>query len=173
MKPFLFLLFFVALLSSCRYSDKPSTFENDRVEIQYPSYLSKNDGVYPKPDGILEVSNDYRDVFFFLADIGPKPGPNGFDIMYDSLTTQLFNGIGEALVEKDTAFVTANGLRTREYRVSGMVSSEKQDKRVFFILNLFESPDGHLYQTTGWLFRHKRNLWEQDLHDAAYSLKVK
>jgi hypothetical protein len=54
-----------------------------------------------------------------------------------------------------------------------MVSSEKQDKRIFFILNLFEDQSGHLYQTTGWLFRHKRDLWEQDIHNAAYSLKVK
>lgn len=173
MKKLLIPLYVIAFFTACQYSEKPDTFENDRLSIQYPSYLSKNDGVYPKPDGILEVSNDYRDVFFFLADIGPKPGPNGFEIMYDSLTTQLFNGIGDPLVEKDTAFTTANGLKTREYQVSGIVSSEKQDKRVFFILNLFEDKNGHLYQTTGWLFRHKRALWENDLHAAAYSLKVK
>lgn len=173
MKQFIISIFAGILFSACQYSKEPKTFSNEQLSIQYPSYLSKNDAVYPKPDGILEVSNDYRDVFFFLADIGPKPGPNGFDIMYDSLTTQLFNGISDPLVEKDTAFVTASGLKTREYRVSGIVSSEKQDKRVFFILNLFETNNGHLYQTTGWLFRHKRALWEKDLHEAAYSLKVK
>ena len=163
----------IILFSACRYSKEPKTFSNDQLSIQYPSYLSADDGVYPKPDGILEVANDYRDVYFFLADIGQKPGPNGFDIMYDSLTTQLRNGIGESMLEKDTSFTTANGLKTREYQISGIVSSEKQDKRVFFILNLFEDKNGHLYQTTGWLFRHKRNLWEKDLHGAAYSLKVK
>ena len=173
MKKFPVSIIIVFLFTSCRYSKEPNIFSNDRLSIQYPSYLFKDDDVYPKPDGILELKNDYRDVYFFLADIGPKPGPNGFEIMYDSLTTQLKNGIGEPMIEKDTAFTTPNGLKTHEYQISGIVSSEKQDKRVFFILNLFEDKNGHLYQTTGWLFRHKRNLWEKDLHNAAYSLKVK
>jgi hypothetical protein len=170
---FFALIFAVLVISSCEYSKEPVLFTNDILSIEYPSYLSKNNAVYPKPDGILELANDYRDVYFFLADIGPKPGPNGFEIMYDSLTTQLKNGIKESMAEKDTSFTTANGLKTREFQVSGIVSSEKQDKRVFFILNLFEDQKGHLYQTTGWLFRHKRNLWEKDLHNTAYSLKMK
>jgi hypothetical protein len=173
MRKYLIPFFVLIVFTACRYSKEPKKFSNDQLSIQYPSYLSKNDAVYPKPDGILEVSNDYRDVYFFLADIGPKPGPNGFEIMYDSLTTQLRNGITEPMVEKDTAFTTSNGLKTREYHISGIVSSEKQDKRIYFILNLFEDPSGHLYQSTGWLFRHKRALWEKGLHEAAYSLKVK
>lgn len=160
------------LLASCEYSKEPKTFSNEKVIIQYPSYLHVSNDVYPTNQTLLQTKNDYRDVYFILIDFGQKPGDSGFALMYDSITNQLKRNLKEVLVEKDSVF-TVNNLNAREYQVSGVLSSEKQALRFLFTLDLFEDKNGHLYQTAGWLLRHKRQLWERDLQKAAYSLQVK
>ena len=161
-------------LFSCKYSKEPKTFSRENVSIQYPSYLFETDDVYPEINTLLQLKNDYRDVFFILVDHGLKPGEQGFDIMYDSITSQLSKNLKEPNIEaKDTMFVTKNNLKVKEYQLSGVLSSEKQDHRFLFLLDVFETKDGHIYHTAGWLLRHKRQLWLKDLQQAAYSLNVK
>lgn len=162
------------LLSSCRYSKEPKQFTNDKVTIKYPSYLHQSNDVYPAANAILQLKNDYRDVFFILVDHGMKPGEQGFELMYDSITNLIMRNIKEPNIEsKDTTFITPNNLKVKEFIVSGIRSSEKQDHRFLFVIDLFETPDGHLYQTAGWLLRHKKDLWLNDLQQSAYSLNVK
>ncbi len=168
-----YLLMGTLLVTSCRYSKTPEVFTNKNVIIQYPSYLYKADDVYPEKNTLLQLKNDYRDVYFILLDHGMKPGDNGFEIMCDSIMNQLTRNLKQPNKEvEDTVFTTANNLKVKEYRISGILSSEKQDHRFEFLVDVFETPKGHIYQTAGWLLRHKRALWQNDLKTAARSLKV-
>ena len=165
---FIFIISFV--FSACKYSDKPKTFNNGAVSLEYPSYLKSSKDIYPVDSLLIGVKNDYRNVFFILLDYGQKPGEQGFELMYDSLSTQLKRGIREPFVEKDSSF-NINGFKVREMQVSGILASVGQEKRMLFTFDLFEDKNGHLYQTAGWCFRHRRDLWEKDLQQIAYSLK--
>ena len=169
------LYFFIILsFSACRYSKTPEVFSDKNVTIEYPSYLFKTDDVYPEKNTLLQLKNDYRDVYFILVDHGMKPGEQGFELMSDSIIGQLKRNMKEPNVEaKDTVFNTANQLKVKEFQISGILSSEKQDHRFQFVVDVFEAPNGHIYQTAGWLLRHKRDLWLKDLQKSAYSLKVK
>ena len=73
---------------------------------------------------------------------------------------------------KDSSF-TINNLNVREFQISGVLSSEKQDHRFHFVIDVFETPNGHIYQTAGWLLRHKRERWLKDLQNTAYTFTVK
>jgi hypothetical protein len=168
----IYFLITILLITACKYSEKPKVFQNDNISIEYPSYLKKDKDVFPVQNLILGLKNDYRDVFFILCDYGKKPGINGFNIMADSLVNQLKNGIREPQVEKDTTF-NINQFKTREVHISGIIASTNQEKRMYFVFNLFEGKDEHLYQTAGWCFRHKRDLWQKDIQGIAYSLKQK
>jgi hypothetical protein len=162
------------LFSSCRYSKTPEVFEDKNISIEYPSYLFKAEDVYPGKNTILQLKNDYRDVYFILVDHGMKPGVQGFELMCDSVINQLKRNLKEPNVEaKDTLFTTANNFKVKEFQISGILSSEKQDHRFYFVVDVMEGPNGHIYQTAGWLLRHKRDLWLKDLQKSAYSLKVK
>jgi hypothetical protein len=162
----------LALLVSCTYSRKPETFSAKNISLQYPAWLFKTDDVYPSPNTMLQLKNDYRDVYFILIDHGMKPGRNGFQLMYDSVVGQLQRNIREPNIEKpDSTFVTKNDFHGTEHQVSGILSSRQQDHRFLFIMDVFEAPNGHIYQTTGWMLRHKRNLWTKPIQNAAYSLK--
>jgi len=162
------------LFSSCRYSKTPEVFEDKNISIEYPSYLFKAEDVYPGKNTILQLKNDYRDVYFILVDHGMKPGVQGFELMCDSVINQLKRNLKEPNVEaKDTLFTTINNFKVKEFQISGILSSEKQDHRFYFVVDVMEGPNGHIYQTAGWLLRHKRELWLKDLQKSAYSLKVK
>ncbi len=162
------------IFTSCRYSKTPEVFSNKNISIEYPSYLLKTDDVYPEKNTLLQLKNDYRDVFFILVDHGMKPGEQGFEIMCDSIMNQLKRNLKEPNIEaNDTIFTTANNLKVKEIQISGILSSEKQDHRFYFVIDVFETKDGHIYQTAGWLLRHKRQLWLKDLQKSAYSLKTK
>lgn len=162
------------LFTACRYSKEPKTFENKDISIQFPSYLFEADDVYPAKNSILQAKNEYRDVYFILVDHGPKPGAQGFELMCDSIYNQLKRNLKEPNIEaQDTLFTTVNHFKVKEYQLSGILSSEKQDHRFQFVIDVFEAPNGHIYQTAGWLLRTKRDLWLKDLQTAAYSLQTK
>lgn len=178
MKKYLFKPYYLLLItftfSSCKYSKTPEVFSDKQVSIEYPSYLFKADDIYPGKNTLLQAKNNYRSVYFILVDHGMKPGEKGFELMCDSIINQLKSHIKEPNVEaNDTTFITANHLKVRESQISGILSSEKQDHRFQFVVDVFEAPNGHIYQTAGWLLRHKRQLWLKDLQKSAYSLKVK
>jgi hypothetical protein len=166
----LFILIFCTI--SCKYSEQPKIFENQNITLEYPSYLKNSKAVFPVENLLLGLKNDYRDVFFILLDYGQKPGINGFEVMFDSLSNQLKNGIREPFIEKDTIF-QINQFKTREIHISGIIAATNQEKRMYFVFNIFEDKNGHLYQTSGWCFRHKREVWQHDIQNIAYSLKQK
>lgn len=167
---FIAMVFVIGLVSSCKYSDQPQIFKNQTIQIEYPSYLKESKDVFPVKNLLVGLKNDYRSVYFVLLDYGQKPGDNGFEVMYDSVTTQLKHGIVEPYLEKDTSF-ELNGFKVRETHISGIVTIKDQEKRMYFMIDLFEDKNGNLYQTSGWCFRHKRDLWQKDLLKIAYSLK--
>lgn len=162
----------VLFLHSCKYSEQPKVFENDKLKIEYPSYLKKSKDVFPVDNLVLGLKNDYRDVFYILTDYGKKPGENGFSVIFDSLTNQLKNGVREPMIEKDTSY-TINQMQTREMHLSGIIAATNQEKRMYFIFNLFEDKRGNLYQTAGWCFRHKRDVWQADIQNITKSLQAK
>jgi hypothetical protein len=168
------LVLFVMLVSGCRYSKKPEVFTKGNVTIEYPSWLFQTDDVYPVKNTLLQLKNDCRSVYFILVDHGMKPGEQGFDIMCDSVFSQIRHNIREPNMEaNDTLFTTPNGLKVKERQISGVMSSRQQDHRFLFILDVFETKDGRIYQTAGWMLRHKRALWTKAIQNAAYSLKIK
>lgn len=174
MKKALFYFLPLCIFISCRYSKTPETFSNAGVSIQYPAWLFKTDDVYPEKNTLLQLKNNYRSVYFILVDHGMKPGNNGFEIMCDSAISQLKRNIKEPNIEKhDSDFTTVNNLKCREMQISGVMSSKQQDHRFLFVIDVFETPEGHIYQTAGWLLRHKQQLWLKDLQKSAYSLKTK
>lgn len=169
---YVFFLIILTIISSCKYSEQPKTFEKDTIQLSYPSYLKKSSSVFPVSNLVLGLKNDYRDVFYIVVNHGAKPGDNGFNIIFDSLTSQLKNGIREAYIELDTSY-TINNMKTRELHLSGIVASSNQEKRMYFIFNLFEDSQQTLYQTTGWCFRHKRNIWQKDIEQITHSLQTR
>jgi hypothetical protein len=174
MKKMLAAILLAMVLPACRYSKMPKTFTNGNVSIQYPAWLFKTDDIYPEKNTLLQLKNDYRDVYFILIDHGMKPGANGFDIMCDSVFNQLRRNIKEPNIEaRDTIFSTTNNLKVKEIQISGVMSSKQQDHRFLFIIDVFESANGHIYQTAGWMLRHKREHWTKDIQHTAYSLKIK
>lgn len=163
----------ILLITACSYSKEPETFSDKNLSIQYPSWLSVAHDIYPTKNTLLQAKNDYRDVFFILIDHGMKPGDNGFDIMCDSIVGQLRKNLKEPNTEQpDTTFITSHQLKVREYLLSGVESSKQQDHRFLFVIDIFETKDGHIYQTAGWMLRNKRQLWLKDIQKAAYSLQV-
>ncbi|MEZ5054710.1 MAG: hypothetical protein R2807_08145 [Chitinophagales bacterium] len=165
--------FIVLVFSACQYSKEPNTFSNKQVSIQFPSYLSESNDVYPAKNTLLQAKNDYRDVFFILVDHGQKPGNLGFEMMCDSIMSQLKKNMREPNIEANDSSFTIGNLKAKEFQISGVLSSEQQDHRFLFVIDVFEAPNGHIYQTAGWLLRHKRPLWLKDLQQAAYSIKIK
>ncbi|MCB9034565.1 MAG: hypothetical protein H6553_12060 [Chitinophagales bacterium] len=172
---FRFLAFAIILFtfSACKYSDEPKVFDNENIHLEYPSYLNKNKQVYPQENNVISAQNDYRDVYFFVADLGQKPGSNGFNITFDNITKQLLTNVRDALLEQDTSYTLSNGLTTRRAIISGIVASKNQEKRMLFFVNLYEDKQHNLYQLTSWIFRHKRSVWENDLNSIANSFSVK
>ena len=169
-----YILLITLTFSACKYSKTPEVFTDKNVSIEYPPYLFKADDIYPGKNTLLQVKNNYRSVYFILVDHGMKPGEKGFELMCDSIMRQLKSHIKEPNVEaNDTTFTTANNLKVKESQISGILSSEQQDHRFQFVIDVFEAPNGHIYQTAGWLLRKKSQLWLKDLQKAAYSLKVK
>ena len=169
---FYFILLLIGI-SSCQYSKDAKAFSTSNISLKYPSYIFETNDVFPDKRTILQLKNDYRDVYFIVVDHGQKPGAQGFDMMCDSILKMLKKNMKEPNIEaKDSSF-TINNLNVREFQISGVLSSEKQDHRFHFVIDVFETPNGHIYQTAGWLLRHKRERWLKDLQNAAYTFTVK
>ncbi len=159
------------LLPSCKYSKEPKQFKLDHLSLSYPSFLQQAKDVYPSAQTIFQAKNGYRDVYFILVDWGNNPGDSMYDLMSDSVVNQLKANLNEVNIEKSDSSFTINNMKARESQLSGILSQHGMDIRFLFDLVIFQTKDGHIYQTAGWLMRHKQNLWLKDLQKAAYSFK--
>lgn len=159
------------LLPSCKYSKEPKQFKLDHLSLSYPSYLQQAQDVYPSAQTIFQAKNGYRDVYIILVDWGNNPGDSMFNLISDSVVNQLKANLKEVNIEKADSAFTLNNMKARESQISGILSQHGMDIRFLFDLVLFQTKDGHIYQTAGWLMRHKQHLWLKDLQKTAYSFK--
>lgn len=159
------------LLPSCKYSKEPKQFKLDHLSLSYPSYLQQAQDVYPSAQTIFQAKNGYRDVYIILVDWGNNPGDSMFNLISDSVVNQLKANLKEVNIEKADSIFTLNNMKARESQISGILSQHGMDIRFLFDLVLFQTKDGHIYQTAGWLMRHKQHLWLKDLQKTAYSFK--
>lgn len=168
----LLFAFAFLLLPSCKYSKEPKQFKLDHLSLSYPSYLQQAQDVYPSAQTIFQAKNGYRDVYFILVDWGNNPGDSMFNLISDSVVNQLKANLKELNIEKPDSSFTINNMKARESQLSGILSQHGMDIRFLFDLVIFQTKDGHIYQTAGWLMRHKQQLWLKDLQKTAFSLRI-
>jgi hypothetical protein len=165
MKPILRLMLgcFVLMLcaSSCRYSahDKSYTY-SDEWKIDYPSFLRKSTHVYPGSE--LQLANGYRDTYIFVREVVTTMNR---EEVADSLRKALFETLEDPRVESDSSYFL-NGSTFKVMEITGLLN----DKRMYYIMAFIQSDD-QLFQFTGWMFNHKRDLWEEDYKRMLHSFE--
>lgn len=163
---FVSFLVVALLLNSCKYPDTPKSFEfKEKFKIDYAPYLSKTKDVHP--NAIFQAQNKYRDVYYILVPQAYKPDSLWFDTLYDSLTNDLKNGVKESYVLKDTSYQNSKNYKVHEMELSGKV----KEKSFYFLFQLIQK-DTTVYQSSGWCFKNKKDLWEKDLRAINESLTI-
>ncbi len=150
------LVFF--LLSGCKYGEEFKSFEGRTFRMEYPPYLKKSIGIHPSAP--FQAKNEYRDIYFFTDDL--KKTEN-FLVLCDSIKNDLMSNIidpqeeAQVFLEDSTIF---------HFTATGTI----EDKRLVFNVVVREGKFNN-YHSSGWLFRSKRELWEEDLVTAMLSLE--
>jgi hypothetical protein len=163
------ILYSVAILiftAACKYSDKPKTYEiREKLKIEYPPYLSRTTDIHPS--GAFQVQNKYRDVYYIIVRHPYLPDSGYVQHLYDSLTNDLKNGVAEPLVLADSSFTNSKGYAVKELVMSGKL----KDKILIFDFQLIQK-DTVIYQTSGWMFKAKKDMWFNDLRKINESLTI-
>lgn len=151
---------------SCKYPDKPKHFEyKDKISVDYAPYLSTTKDIHP--NGMFQAQNKFRDVYYIVVPQVYKPDSSWFAYLYDSLSADLKKGLGEPFLIKDTAYTNSKNYRVHELSLNGKV----KEKNFFFVFQLVQK-DTAIYQTSGWCFKNKRELWEKDIRAMNESLTI-
>lgn len=165
-RKFVLSVFSILALAACKYPDKPKTFEyKNKIKVEYAPYLSTSKEIHP--NGIFQADNKYRDVYYIVVPQVNKADSTWFSYLYDSLTNDLKKGVAEPYILKDTAFTNEKNYQVRELSMNGKV----KEKNFFFIFQLVKK-DTSIYQTTGWCFKNKREVWEKDIRAINQSLTI-
>ena len=145
-------LFLLLTLSGCQYSEQDKTYTySDEWTIDYPSFLRKSTVVYPGSE--LQLANGYRDTYIFVREvIVTMPAES----LKDSLAAKLMDNLKDARIESETTS-TINGAEFRTLEITGLL----QDVRMYYLLSIIQFDD-KIYHYSGWMFNHKRDLWEAD-----------
>lgn len=163
---FVSIFLVVLLLNSCKYPDTPKSFEfKEKFNIEFAPYLSKTKDIHP--NAIFQAQNKYRDVYYILVPQAYKPDSLWFETLYDSLSNDLKKGVKESYVLKDTFFVNDKNYIVHELSMNGKV----KEKSFFFLFQLIQK-DTTIYQSAGWCFKNKKDLWEKDLRAINNSLTI-
>ena len=150
-------------LVACKYSDKYKKFTSAHdFSVEYPPYLQKSSNLHPS--ALVQAKNDYRDIYFVAGLYDKGTDSNAFNTFCDTTIQNLEKFIREPLIEKDSSF-TLNNLPVREILLTGTI----EEKRILYVINFYNGRDKY-YQTCGWFFRSKRNLWENDIKKSCRSL---
>lgn len=168
MKKYFILILSLSFLTmfSCKYSDKPKTYEiYGKLKLDYPPYLSRTTDIHPT--AAIQVQNKYRDIYYIVVRQPWLPDSGYVQHLYDSLTNDLKNGVQEPLVLSDSSFVNEKGYNVQEYVMSGKL----KDKILVFDFQLIQK-DTILYQTSGWMFKSKKDLWFPDMQKMNQSLTI-
>lgn len=155
-----------ALLPSCKYPDIPKTYEiAEKLKIEYPPYLKRTTDIHPR--GAFQAQNKYRDVYYIIVPHPWREDSAYAQKLFDSLAGDLKTGVLEPLVYLDTTFVSEKGYAVQEMKMSGKL----KDKSLMFTLQLIQK-DTTLYQTAGWYFKSKENLWQKDIDGINSALTI-
>lgn len=168
------LISVVSLLATvaCKYPDIPKHIViRDYLELDYAPYLKKTENLHPQ--AAIGLQNKYRDVYYFVAH-QPWSADSGYvKYLYDSLANDLKNvkkvehALQETLVLRDTSFNNSKGYYVQELLLTGTLKDEK----LMFSMQLIQK-DTFLYQTSGWCFLAKKNLWMKDIEAMNESLTI-
>ncbi|MEZ5007115.1 MAG: hypothetical protein R2728_16130 [Chitinophagales bacterium] len=147
---------------ACNYGEVFKTYKySDDWEIQYPPYMRKTPYVYTGAE--FQVKNSYRDTYMFMREMTTTSQPS---FLLDSLSQLLQSNLLDPRVEKDSVY-NLNGYEYHTQYLTGLL----QDKRMFYILTVLKNGD-HIYHYSGWMFNHKRELWQADYEKSLHSWKA-
>lgn len=153
----------VTLFTGCKYADTYKKFSSPHdFSVEYPPYLQKTNAIHPS--ALVQAKNDYRDIYFVAGLYDKGTDSLAFKTYCDTTIGNLEKNLREPLIEKDT-FLTINKLPVREILLTGTLD----EKRILYIIDFYDGRDKY-YQTCGWFFRNKRNLWEADITKSCRSL---
>ncbi len=155
-----YLIILVFIFSACKYSDKPKHYTGNIIDVDYPSYLSKTDKVYP--GARFQIHNQYRDVYFVAQDFEPSSDTSYIYILQDSLVKLAMKQMREPLIESKRNYILPKGYRVCETVFTGTIDAGDESKRLRYIFTTIDAPR-HVLHTAGWFFNSKKDLWEKDI----------
>ncbi|MCO5248276.1 MAG: hypothetical protein M9887_04925 [Chitinophagales bacterium] len=162
----------MALLNACKYPDIPKHIEIiDQLKLDYAPYLKKAPELYP--NAAIGLQNKYRDVYYFITYHPWKEDSNYVKVLYDSLANdlknvkKLDNGLQEVLVMRDTAYHNTRGYYVQDLLISGVL----KERKLIYDMQLIQK-DSFLFQTAGWCFLEKKDLWMKDIDAMNESLEI-
>lgn len=157
---------------SCKYPDIPKHLEiRDHLKLDYAPYLKKTQDLHPS--AAVGLQNKYRDVYYIVV---PQPwqSDSGYvKFLYDSLTSDLKNvkkvehALRETMVLRDTTYTNEKGYYVQDILLTGAL----KDQKLIFNMQLIQK-DTLLYQTSGWCFLNKKDLWLKDIEAMNNSLTI-
>lgn len=163
MKVNIFIACIISLvLIACSYGDVFKTYQYmDKWEIKYPPYMKKSSYVYPGAE--FQAMNNYRDTYMFARELVSSASG---DFLLDSLSKAFQPSLVNPKIIRDSSYII-NGNQFYTQYITGLW----QDKRMFYILSVIEK-NNIKYHFSGWMFDHKRELWEEDYEKALHSWKT-
>lgn len=160
------------LTVACKYPDIPKHIEiRDYLKLDYAPYLKKTPDLHPQ--AAIGLQNKYRDVYYFVAPHPWKADSGYVEYLFDSLSNDLKNvkkvehALQETLVYRDTTYTNENGYLVQDVLLTGTL----QEKKLIFNMQLIQK-DTFLYQTSGWCFLSKKDLWLKDIEAMNRSLTI-
>lgn len=150
------------IIIACDYGDIFKTYTySDEWEIKYPPYMRKTPYVYSGAE--FQVKNGYRDTYMFMREMTTNSEPS---FLLDSLSQLLQANLLDPRVEQDSTY-NLNGYEYHTQFLTGIL----QDKRMFYVLSVIKNGE-HIYHYSGWMFNHKRELWQADFEQSLHSWKA-
>ncbi|HUH74096.1 MAG TPA: hypothetical protein VLZ75_06770 [Chitinophagales bacterium] len=164
--------FSVIALFSCKYPDIPKHIDiRNKLQLDYAPYLRKTEDLHP--NAAVGLQNKYRDVYYIVVSHPWKSDSGYVKFLFDSLSNDLKNvtnadqALKETVVLRDTAYINAKGYFVQDLLLVGVLKDEK----LIFDMQLIQK-DSSLFQTSGWCFLEKRDLWLKDIEAMNESITI-
>lgn len=166
------IAFSVIVLSSCKYPDIPKHIDiRNKLQLDYAPYLKKTEDLHPK--AAIGLQNKYRDVYYIVVSQPWKSDSGYVKSLYDSLSNDLKNvnkaeqALKETIVLRDTTYTNEKGYYVQDLLLIGVL----KDHKLIFNMQLIQKGN-ILFQTSGWCFLEKRDLWLKDIEAMNRSLTI-
>jgi hypothetical protein len=166
------ITFSVLALFSCKYPDIPKHIDiRGKLQLDYAPYLNKTEELHPK--AAIGLQNKYRDVYYIVVPQPWKSDSGYVKHLYDSLSNDLKNvtkaeqALKETVVLRDTFYTNEKGYFVQDLLLKGVLKDEK----LIFDMQLIQKDD-ILFQTSGWCFLNKKDLWMKDIEAMNRSVTI-